>query len=407
VPVTHYALSEPASTPATDSDAGVPGLRAFRSAAFRTALALMLLIIGVSLIGMLLLRQAGDADGQFGIDFGAYYLAAERVVHGEALYPPAFLDGPISAQGVDQYLYPPVVAQVLAPVTALSRGTAEMLWLLLQAAAVFAALWVGTGIGGARANLERALWCGVAATYFLPVFDTLWKGNVSGFLALSSVAVALGGAAAGVGAAAGALVKAVPGTLLPAALVADHRSRWATVLTLGIAMVVSFLLAPTAWLDYPSVVMNMLGGSADYATNISPAGVVDRLGLADPVAGLARALSLLLAVGCLGGSAWMARSRDGLPSAALLGVVALLLLPGSLWYHYLVILLPFAAIAWPRASRSARLILFIAAALITFSLVWLPLALFSAILLASTTLVVIWPPSTDGSPARLPSEATA
>jgi hypothetical protein len=238
------------------------------------------------------------------------------------------------------------------------------------------------------------------------VFDTLWKGNVSGFLALSSVAVALGGAAAGVGAAAGALVKAVPGTLLPAALVADRRSRWATVLTLGVAMAVSFLLAPTAWLDYPTVVMNMLGGSSDYATNISPAGVVDRLGLADPVAGLARALSLLLAVGCLGGSAWMARSRDGLPSAALLGVVALLL-PGSLWYHYLVILLPFAAIAWPRASRSARLILFIAAALITFSLVWLPLALFSAILLASTTLVVIWPTSTEGSPARLSTEATA
>jgi hypothetical protein len=155
--VTHYALSEPASTTATDPDAGLPGLRAFRSAAFRTTLALMLLIIGVSLIGMLLLRQAGDADGQFGIDFGAYYLAAERVVQGEALYPPAFLDGPISAQGADQYLYPPLVAQVLAPVTALSRSSAEMLWLLLQAAAVFAALWVGTGIGGARANLERAL----------------------------------------------------------------------------------------------------------------------------------------------------------------------------------------------------------------------------------------------------------
>jgi hypothetical protein len=45
----------------------------------------------------------------------------------------------------------------------------------------------------------------------------------------------------------------------------------------------------------------------------------------------------------------------------------------------------------PRASRS----------------VWLPLALFSAIVLAGTSLVVIWPPSTDGSPARLRTEATA
>ena len=55
------------------------------------------------------------------------------------------------------------------------------------------ALWIGTGIGGARRTLERALWCGVAAAYFLPVFDTLWKGNVSGLVALTSVAVALGG----------------------------------------------------------------------------------------------------------------------------------------------------------------------------------------------------------------------
>lgn len=405
--VTHHALSEPVSAPTADPAGGTPGLRAFSSPAFRTIVALTLLIIGVSLVGMMLIRQAGNSEGQFGIDFGAYYLAAERVVQGDALYPPAFLDGPISAQGVDQYLYPPLVAQILTPVTAVSRGTAELLWLLFQAAAVWAALWIGTGIGGARANLERALWCAVAAVFFLPVFDTLWKGNVSGFLALTSVAVALGGVAAGLGAAAGALVKAVPGTLLPAALVADRRSRWTTVLTLGIAVAVSFVLAPTAWLDYPTVVLNMLAGSADYANNLSPAGVADSLRLADPVVGLVRLASLVLAAGCLVGSAWLARSRAGLPVAALLGAIALLLLPGSLWYHYLVILLPFAAMAWPRAARNARLTLFIAAALISISLVWLPLALFSAIALAITTLAVLWPTGTSGAAAVSPSEARA
>jgi hypothetical protein len=151
----------------------------------------------------------------------------------------------------------------------------------------------------------------------------------------------------------------------------------------------------------------MLAGSADYANNLSPAGVADSLRLADPVVGLVRLVSLVLAVGCLVGSAWMARTRAGLPVAALLGVIALLLLPGSLWYHYLVILLPFAAMAWPRATRNARLVLFIAAALISLSLVWLPLALFSAIVLVITALVVLWPAATSGTAAPSPLEASA
>ena len=404
--MTQRALIEPANAPVADPVAGTPGLRAFSSPVFRTTLALTLLIIGLALVGMMLMGQASDSDGQFGIDFGAYYLAAERVVQGEAVYPPEFLDGPIAAQGVDQYLYPPLVAQVLTPITAISRETVQVLWLLFQAAAVFAALWIGTGIGGARANLERALWCGVAAAYYLPVFDALWKGNVSGFLALSSVAVALGGSAAGLGAAVGALVKAVPGTLLPAALVADRRSRWTTILVLGIAGAVSFALAPAAWLDYPTVIQNMLGGSAHYANNLSPAGVADSLGLADPVVGLARLASLLVAAACLLGSAWMARARAGLPVAALLGVIALLLLPGSLWYHYLVVLLPFAAIAWPKASRNVRIVLFSAAMFISLSLVWLPLALFGATVLAGMTLLVIWPPVAAGPATTLPTEAS-
>ena len=112
------------------------------------------------------------------------------------------------------------------PLKALPLGAVGVAWLLVQVAAVFTALWIGTGIGGARPTAERALWCGVAGAYFLPVFDTLWKGNVSGLLALTSVAVAVGGVAGGVGAAIGALLKTVPLTLLPAAIVSDRRARW-------------------------------------------------------------------------------------------------------------------------------------------------------------------------------------
>ena len=76
------------------------------------------------------------------------------------------------------------------PLAGLPVGAAAAIWLLLQAAAVLAAMWIAMRAGGARRSLETLLWCGVAATWFMPVFDTLWKGNVTGFLALQ-VALAL------------------------------------------------------------------------------------------------------------------------------------------------------------------------------------------------------------------------
>jgi hypothetical protein len=382
----HDAMTADAASPTM-----LPGIRTFHSAAFRTTLAIVLLVIGVTITGLLLLRQASAEDSQFGIDFGDYYLAAQRHSVGESIYPPVLLGAPVDAQGVDRYRYPPLLAQSVAPFTSLSQDTLEVAWLLLQAAAVLAALWVGTGIGGARRSLERALWCGVAGTYFLPAFDTLWKGNVSGILALTSVAVAVGGIAGGVGAAIGTLLKSVPLTLLPAAIVADRRARWSAVVTLGVGVTVSLALAPQAWLDYPMVVANMLQGSTDYASNLSPGATVRNLGWHDDLADLVRLVSLVGAIGSVLLSIPLARSRDGLPAAALLGVIAMLLLPGSLWYHYLVVLLPFAAIAWVPSSLRVRVLLLVAAAAITIGVAWLPLALAGAIALAATALAILWP----------------
>jgi hypothetical protein len=384
-------VAEVTSTVGGGGFSEVPGLRTFRSAAFRTAVAAVLLSVGAVMLGVLLAGQAGSDDGQYAIDFGDYHGASIRLSAGQSPYTAEVLAGPIDAQGVGRYRYPPLFAQLMQPLAGLGIQAAALIWFVLQAAAVFVAVWVGTGIGGARRSLERALWCGVAALYFLPVFDTLWKGNVSGILALSGVSVALGGTAAGVGAAAGALLKSVPGTLVPAALVMGTRSRFAVVLGLGLPLVVSFVAAPGAWLDYPRVVLNMLAGSADYATNLAPATLLDRAGLPDAAVTLARIVTLVLAGLAVVGSILLARRRDGVPAAALLGTAALLLVPGSLWYHYLVVLLPFAAMAWPRARSRERTALALSAALISLSLAWLPLAIVGAVLMFLVSALVIWP----------------
>ena len=44
---------------------------------------------------------------------------------------------------------------------------------------------------------------------------------------------------------------------------------------------------------------------------------------------------------------WLSRRAGGLPAAAVLASAAMLLIPGTLWYHYLAVLLPIAAMAWP------------------------------------------------------------
>jgi len=256
---------------------------------------------------------------------------------------------------------------------------------------VFAAVWIGSGLGGASRTLERGLWCGVAAVYFLPVFDTLWKGNVSGFLALACVAVGAGGAVAGAAAAGAALLKTVPATLLPVALAADRQARRTTLVVIVATLAISVVLSPTAWLDYPTVLLHMLRGSVAYATNLAPAALVEHVGGPGTLAATVRVGSLVAALLAVVTSVLLARTREGLPAAALLGTLALLLLPGSLWYHYLVLLLPFAAAAWPRAAAGGRLTLFASAALVSLGLVSLPLALLGGMGLALGSLVLLWP----------------
>ncbi len=150
-----------------------PGLRTFASARFRILLAGTLLLIGLAAGGSLLMRQAADPAGQFGVDLADYQRAAQRMAAGGSPYAPEMLAGPVDAQGVDRYRYPPVLAQLLIPVAGLPMPIAAALWGAAQLAAAWLAVWVASSAGGAARGLERALWTGVAATFFLSVFDAL------------------------------------------------------------------------------------------------------------------------------------------------------------------------------------------------------------------------------------------
>jgi len=376
----------------------LPGVRTFRSRRFRTMLAAVLWLIGATILSLLLLHQANDPAGQYAIDFGDYHVAAQRLAQGASPYAPEMLRGPVDAQGVDRYRYPPPLAQALEPLAGMDVRSAAAVWLLLQAVAVLAAVWMAARAGGARRSLETLLWCGAAATWFMPIFDTLWKGNVSGFLALAVAVAVSGGAAGGVALALATLLKLAPIVYLPGLAGGPRRPLLAAGFTALAVVGVSVVLAPSAWSDYAVVLPNLLAGRADEVSNLAPSAVAGRLGLPEAFVSFVRLAALAAVVGCCGAAFLVAHRPRGVAASVALGTAAMLLLPAALWYHYLVVLLPLAACAWPGSTGRLRGALLAGALLVVAGIAWLPAALLGGAVMLSATLLALWP-RTSGAAA--------
>ena len=202
---------------------------------------------------------------------------------------------------------------------------------------------------------------------FDAVASAIWVGNVGTLVALSVTLVAMGGVAAGVGGALGTLLKVAPATLLPAVLAAGRESRIALVLTLGVVTGGLFLLAPQAWLEYPRILQGVIVDPSSSDVNLSVSQSVLILGWGPDAVRLVRMAMLVVGGVCIVLSMWLARQRGGMPAAALFGTVAMLIIPGTLWFHYLAVLLPFAAMAWPRAGIGTRVLLLVSAALVSLA----------------------------------------
>ena len=380
----------------------VPGLRTLAAPRFRVALAGVLLLTAIALLGSLLLARAASPTGQFGIDATDYLTAAQRIAVGASPYADEMLVGPVDAQGTDRYRYPPPLAQLLVPLSAVPTSVALWAWFALGMAAIVGALLVA--LRTARMlHPEAVLWSLAAACLFLPVFDSLWKGNVSGLVALLVSIAMVGGAAGGAAVALATLLKVVPVVFVPAWVIVDHRSRRGLVLTAIVIVAMSILVSPAAWRDYLVVLPNMLAGTADEATNVAPWSMIARSDAPAWLGQLVRLGSIAAAAAAVGVSVMVVRRPGGLPLAAALCSVAMLLLPAALWYHYLVVLLPLAIVAWPHATPGARGVLLLAALGVSAGVAWLPLATIGWVAMASVIVGVLASPIRGGlsAPAAL------
>ena len=193
------------------------------------------LLVALAAVGGVLLLVV--AVNRWGVpsDEHAYWLAAQRLLHGEPLYDPtASIVTPYA------YWYPPVVAQALAPIAAVLPSEAfTAAWTVL----LLACCWF---LGG------RTPLGGLALIAFLPVAVELWFRNIHLVLAVLLVLGIRGRPALF---AVGASIKIAPGLGI-AYLAARGRWRDAGLATgVGLAiLVVSVALSPDAWRQFVEIV---------------------------------------------------------------------------------------------------------------------------------------------------------
>ena len=334
---------------------------------------LALLMIGGYLI--LLLQGGPKMRLNWGVDFGDYWLAGARVLHGQSPYAPAMLAGPFDAGGLDRFRYPPPFALVVSPLSLLSLETAKLVWAALSLAALYLGCELAARAGrsdlGRRAKpFERILQMTVIFGFFPPVFDSILKGNVEGFEVL------------GLGAALGAsstlaigsvlllgLLKIGPILTWPAALLRSKANFWRASALILLSLVLSLPWLTRGWLDFPVVLFNQLAGSSDFPANQAPTQFIQALVPGNLLlTSIVRALTLLTSAALFLISIWHARRPAGWPAALLAALIASLLLPGVIWEHYLTLLLPFFFFVWPNAGRQARVWLAISLCLIPLAI---------------------------------------
>ncbi|HEX3629898.1 MAG TPA: glycosyltransferase family 87 protein [Candidatus Dormibacteraeota bacterium] len=317
-------------------------------------------VVGASLvIYALVLAQAGLRHQ----DFTAYLTAGHDLLSGRSLYT-TFLHHPFPDPTLrPAYIYPPIFAVLMAPLSLLPAALATTLWVLLSQASLAVSLLLFIR------RFHPTAWATAALLAATATFYPLWVDAVQGQANLIVLVLVTAGmvgvlsatprAAVALGLAAG--LKLTPAILIVWLLV-ERRFREAAWMVAGFVAITG-LGAVARWRDswvfFTQVAPALARGTAVYA-NQSLFGVLGRLTTANPytnpwvvlpVTVLLPAIAALL----LGGLwFWRTRHQDAAPRAfAFLPLLPLL--SSVTWPHHLVIVLPaiwlalvaVASLDWP------------------------------------------------------------
>jgi hypothetical protein len=366
----------------------------------RLPLALLALFAGVVISGGIVAALASTPGQAAGGDWNDYRTAALRLLDGRTPYADPMLQGPVPAQGVDRYRYPPLLAQVVLPLAVLPPAIGVGVWSALMVALVVLGTWLAVAAAGIAASPAALAWTAAGVAWFMPTVETFWTGNAS-----ATVAVAVGAAlfaarpasaidrreiGAGVAIGFAVVTRLLPFALVPAALARRGRLATMSVVVIVVLVALSVAFAPFAWRDYLTVLPNLVAGSARFENNLAPDAVVVLLGAPEAVGFAVRGVALVAGVGLVLASYRLARREAAWPAAVAAGVVAALLIPPVLWFHYLTALVPLAAFAWLRGGQRARLSIAASAGLVDVGLAIPAIGAIGAGWLAGSVIGALW-----------------
>lgn len=347
---------------------------------FGRVVCLVVAVMGWANLAILGRAMLSKSPPEAGFDLQLLLDAGKRVAAGGSPYDPNAVANGLEARDLF-YSYPPVVAQMLAPISGLPTWLVLTAWCVGAAAglAAIAALLARSPIGRpastpAALSLDTALLTLAAAPFFFPFAVALLFGNVDAWFPLLFGAVALtlvsgraipSGAtpiAGGAALAIASVVKLHPATIvvwLAARRPAPKGVRRSAAVAIGAAVATGLAILAVSlvvggggpWREYVDYLR--VGGNADLASrvNIGPA---SQLALLAGSSSLARPLAVVFAVVAVAGTVVTARfQRDPLESFGWAVTASLVVLPVT-WYHYPVALIPVALAAWTRSRCTPR-----------------------------------------------------
>ena len=344
-------------------------------------------------------------------DFGAYYIASRALANGESPFDSNTAERLAADAAVEHhspYIYPPILAILLRPISPFPYSAVAAVWFTLSAFALLAALWL------LRPLVQlpwRAYGWMCAAVFFLPaVHHTLQHGQITNFLLLLIVAAAVGGTRGGVWLGIAAAVKVFPATLAVVYALSGRiaplvmMAAAATALTAVAALVEPAATADFIWRVGPQLALERRLAPNNQSMDAVMARLFERHWFVTPLldAPLAgRVASSLAAIGIITltlRALVLVRRADGSVAQAgrfSLVLAATLMLSPIVWDHYYVLMLLPLAVLYRRSSqdRNVQLLLLTVVALLLSHRYWpLMLATKSPLFMSEglAGVVVLW-----------------
>lgn len=298
--------------------------------------ALIAVLVAASGATLTLIALALPGTPAWGFDFDAYYQAAVRLAETGSPYAPETLIGQFDLGPVaGLFVYSPVPAQLVAPLTALDQATATQVWFLGRASLLAATCLL------IPAPMRVRLTVFALAVLSMPVLRDLVLGNVSSIVTFLTVVAwrFLDRPLAGIAVAGSLFLRPTMGLFLLWWLA---RVRWrpALAVIVGVALIglVSVaLIGVGPYLDYVRLLGN-IGAVTGVENNLDLASVAAGLGASATLTQLLLAGSFALAIGASAVS--LLRDRE---VSFVVTAIAVLFASPLLWDHYLTQLIVVAA----------------------------------------------------------------